>query len=120
MKLYKFHVLDTAFCSVKHGNSIAGCNGRIRGTGINLSCTSGTHDSTFGNNCFNIIGVKIEDIGPIAIDLRRQSCDILTQVMLRNDIDGVVVAANYNCPGQLVISGEVSAVEKACATTLQK
>jgi [acyl-carrier-protein] S-malonyltransferase len=35
-------------------------------------------------------------------------------------IDGVVVAANYNCPGQLVISGEVSAIEKACAVLTEK
>ena len=27
---------------------------------------------------------------------------------------GVVVPANYNCPGQLVISGELASVEKAC------
>ncbi len=29
-------------------------------------------------------------------------------------IEGVVVAANYNCEGQIVISGEKSAVEAAC------
>ncbi len=35
-------------------------------------------------------------------------------------IDGVVVAANYNCPGQLVISGDVDAIEKACEWMKEK
>ena len=36
------------------------------------------------------------------------------------EVDGVVVAANYNCPGQLVISGEVEAVNKACEVLTEK
>lgn len=30
------------------------------------------------------------------------------------EIEGIVVAANYNCPGQVVISGELNAVKLAC------
>jgi [acyl-carrier-protein] S-malonyltransferase len=31
-----------------------------------------------------------------------------------SETEGVVVAANYNCPGQLVISGDIEAINKAC------
>ena len=34
-------------------------------------------------------------------------------------IDGIVVAANYNCPGQLVISGSVSAIDSACEKLIE-
>ncbi|RLD30342.1 MAG: [acyl-carrier-protein] S-malonyltransferase [Bacteroidetes bacterium] len=30
--------------------------------------------------------------------------------------EGIVVAANYNCPGQLVISGDIDTINKACET----
>jgi [acyl-carrier-protein] S-malonyltransferase len=36
------------------------------------------------------------------------------------EIDGVVVPANYNCPGQLVISGAVDAVNAACEKLKEK
>ncbi len=36
------------------------------------------------------------------------------------ETEGIVVAANFNCPGQLVISGEVKAVEKACEKLKEK
>jgi len=36
------------------------------------------------------------------------------------ETEGVVVAANYNCPGQLVISGDIKAVEAACETLKER
>lgn len=34
--------------------------------------------------------------------------------LICNETEGIVVPANYNCPGQLVISGEINAVKAAC------
>ncbi|WP_430812436.1 MULTISPECIES: ACP S-malonyltransferase [unclassified Carboxylicivirga] len=37
-----------------------------------------------------------------------------------NSIEEVVVAANYNCPGQLVISGSIAGIDKACEALTEK
>ena len=63
----------------------------------------------------------------------QKACDIKPSTMaavlgLENEIVeqvcqqtvGVVVAANYNCPGQLVISGDIEAINNACKTLTEK
>lgn len=37
-----------------------------------------------------------------------------------NGVEDVVVPANYNCPGQLVISGSVEGIDKACELLTQR
>jgi [acyl-carrier-protein] S-malonyltransferase len=46
--------------------------------------------------------------------------DDATVEQVCESISEVVVAANYNCPGQLVISGSVAGVDKACALLTEK
>ena len=43
--------------------------------------------------------------------------DAIVEQVCKNT-EGIVVAANYNCPGQLVISGEIDAIDRACEAML--
>ena len=40
--------------------------------------------------------------------------DIIVEEVCASITDDIVVAANYNCPGQLVISGTIEGINKAC------
>ena len=75
-------------------------------------------------------GLKLVSIRSIAM---QKACENTNGTMaailaLENDVienvcanvDGKVVAANYNCPGQVVISGEYTAVQKACEILTEK
>lgn len=44
--------------------------------------------------------------------------DVVEEVC--ENINGIVVAANYNCLGQLVISGEINAIDQACELLTKK
>lgn len=46
--------------------------------------------------------------------------DAVVEEVCASITDEVVVPANYNCPGQLVISGTMAGIEKACAILKEK
>ena len=56
------------------------------------------------NACENVPGTMAAILG-LEDKIVEQVCE---------EINGKVVTANYNCPGQIVISGEIKAVEIAC------
>jgi [acyl-carrier-protein] S-malonyltransferase len=58
------------------------------------------------------VGAKTEGTMAAILGLEEEK---LKDVCLRASATGPVAIANFNCPGQLVISGEVSALEEACA-----
>ena len=83
------------------------------------------------NHCLNFDdGLKLVAIRAEAM---QKACEITPSTMAAiiglddstveqvcESIDEIVVAANYNCPGQLVISGTISGIDKACEILTSK
>ena len=77
------------------------------------------------SNCLSFEdGLKLVNARALAI---QKACEINPSTMaaiiglddeivekICQETEGIVVAANYNCPGQLVISGEINAIDTAC------
>ena len=90
----------------------------------------GEFSALVANNCLDFTdALKLVQSRALAM---QKACDVAPSTMaailgLEDEIvenicaetDGIVVAANYNCPGQLVISGEIESIHKACDALTQ-
>lgn len=92
----------------------------------------GEFSALVANGCLNFEdALKLVSIRALAM---QKACEMNPSTMaaiigLDDDVveevcasisDEVVVAANYNCPGQLVISGSIEGVNKACEALTEK
>ncbi len=109
-----------------HSTILATCLGEFFQPDMVAGHSLGEFSSLVANNCISFEdGLKLVAQRAIAM---QKACEIESSTMaailgledevverICAEISGVVVPANYNCPGQLVISGSLSAVEEACS-----
>ena len=90
----------------------------------------GEFSALVANNCLDFSdALKLVHSRALAM---QKACDVAPSTMaailgledeivenICSETDGIVVAANYNCPGQLVISGEIESIHKACDALTQ-
>jgi [acyl-carrier-protein] S-malonyltransferase len=109
-----------------HSTILAACLGESFQPTMVAGHSLGEFSSLVANKCISFDdGLKLVAQRALAM---QKACEIEPSTMaailgledevverICGEIEGVVVPANYNCPGQLVISGSVSSVQAACA-----
>ena len=109
-----------------HSTILAACLGESFQPTMVAGHSLGEFSSLVANKCISFEdGLKLVAQRAMAM---QKACEIEPSTMaailgledevverICGEIEGVVVPANYNCPGQLVISGSVTSVQAACA-----
>ncbi len=109
-----------------HSTILAACLGESFQPTMVAGHSLGEFSSLVANKCISFEdGLKLVAQRALAM---QKACEVEPSTMaailgledevverICGEIEGVVVPANYNCPGQLVISGSVSSVQVACA-----
>ena len=94
VELYEFHALYRTFGTVNHGDSVACRDIRVGGCGVNGSCSSGGNQSHFRQEGVDLLGVWIENIRTVALNVRSAAGHFYAQMMLRDDFYGKMVFQN--------------------------
>ena len=91
MELNELHVLNPAFGSIDHGDPVAAGDERIGRGAVDLTGAACSNDRRSGKDGFNALGSCVESVGSVTFDARGQAGHDVSQMMLRDEVDGEVV-----------------------------
>ena len=91
MELHKLHVLDQSLGAIDHGDAVSGCDLGVGGGGIDSTRSAGSHERDAAEVGVYLLGLGVEDIRTVTLDIGGTSGDAYTQMVLRDDLHGKMV-----------------------------
>ena len=91
VELHKLHVLYGTLGAVDHSLAVAGGNHGVGGGLVDGSAATGTHHGDLAQIGVYLLGVGVEHVGSIAVDIGSASGDARTEVVLGNNLYGKMV-----------------------------
>ena len=86
VELHELHAFHFTFGTVHHRNTVSGRNLRVGGGGINRTRSAGSHECDTAQIGVDLLGLGIQDIRAVALDIRCASGDAYTQMVLCDDL----------------------------------
>ena len=78
VELYKLHILDHTFGAIDHGYTVTGSYLRVGSGGVDRTCSAGCHEGDSAEIGVYFLGLRVEDIGSVALDIGRTAGDAHT------------------------------------------
>ena len=91
VELHKLHVLYGTLGAVDHSLAVASGNHGVGGGLVDGSAATGTHHGDLAQIGVYLLGVGVEHVGSIAVDIGSASGDARTEVVLGNNLYGKMV-----------------------------
>ena len=96
VELHEFQVTENTAGAVDHSYAVARGDDRRSGGGVNVSHAAGGQQGDLGQVGINSVGIAIEGIDTIALNIGRVLGDTLAEVVLRDDVDGELALFDFD------------------------
>ena len=96
MELHKLHIFDHSLCAIDHRDTIARSYLGVRRCRIDSTGSTGSHQRDTTEVRVDLLGLGVEDIGTVALDIRRTTGDTYTEMVLRDDLYGKMVLQHFD------------------------